>query len=69
MEGDRMPTSFQGESAKIYQFPVKFRRPGERFGAKDPLAIDPNICDAAFDSWYHQDAIREEEEDKRKPHA
>ena len=68
MEGDSMPTSFHGETAKIYQFPVKFRRSGERFGTKGPLDIDPDVCDTAFDSWYHQDAIREEQE-KLKPHA
>jgi hypothetical protein len=68
MEGNMMPTSFHGESAAILQFPVKFRRPGERFGAKQPLDFDPNVCDAALDSCYHQDAIREAEE-TRKPQA
>lgn len=63
-----MPTSFHRESAEILQFPVKFRRPEERFGAREPLDFDPNVCDAALDSWYHQDAIREEEE-PRKPQA
>ncbi|HEX7909618.1 MAG TPA: DUF2735 domain-containing protein [Paraburkholderia sp.] len=64
-----MPTNVHGETAKIYQFPVKLRRAGERFGARQPLDIDPDICDAAFDSWYHQDAIREDEENNRKPQA
>ena len=64
-----MPINVHGETAKIYQFPVKLRRTGERFGARQPLDIDPDICDAAFDSWYHQDAIREDEENNRKPQA
>ncbi|PKA44389.1 DUF2735 domain-containing protein [Rhizobium sullae] len=63
-----MPANVHRESAKIYQFPVKFRRPGERFSARHPLDIDPDVCDAAFDSWYHEDAIREAEE-KQKPQA
>ena len=68
MEGDSMPANLHRESAKIYQFPVKFRGRGERLGTRQPLDIDPDICDAAFDSWYHEDAIREAEE-KPKPQA
>jgi hypothetical protein len=68
MEGNSMPANVHRETAKIYQFPIKFRRSDERFGARQPLDIDPDVCDAAFDAWYHQDAIREAEE-KRKPQA
>jgi hypothetical protein len=60
-----MNTSFNQESAKIYQFPAGGRaaRGGHRYGEPKP-AIDQNpplanevICS---DSWYHEEAIREE---------
>jgi hypothetical protein len=62
-----MSTSFDQESAKIYQFPAGGRAAlgGRRYEDAKP-AIDRNtprvnetICSG---SWYHEEAIQEEKE-------
>ncbi len=60
-----MRTEPNFESAKIYQFPVGGRA-GYRGFRKD-ASVQSTQADAPrvdFDSWYHQDAIAEDE----KPH-
>jgi hypothetical protein len=57
------------ESAKIYQFPTSAMRRGAEFYKDASRAGDPakvKFSDAAFGgSWYHEDAIREEEDERK----
>ncbi|MBB6487968.1 DUF2735 domain-containing protein [Rhizobium lusitanum] len=54
-----MATSARHETAKIYQFPVAARPTAVSQRPKVNLTPDigPSIATAAFDSWYHEDAI------------
>jgi Protein of unknown function (DUF2735) len=60
-----MSTSFNQESAKIYQFPAGGRAAlgGRRYGEAKPAAdqntprVNEAICSG---SWYHEEAIQEE---------
>jgi len=57
-----MTTGFFTGSAKIYQFPVRPRAAaGFRHdaGAVQNIAA-PDICTAAFGSWYHEQAIQDD---------
>jgi hypothetical protein len=60
-----MSTSFNQESAKIYQFPAGGRAAlgGRRYGEAKP-AVDqktPRVSEAICSgSWYHEEAIQEE---------
>ncbi|KJF73591.1 DUF2735 domain-containing protein [Agrobacterium arsenijevicii] len=65
-----MATGFHRDTATIYQFPVggragvpKFRKSG--LSELEEQAKAPHID---FGSWYHDDAIRDEDRDD-KPHA
>lgn len=65
-----MATGFHRETATIYQFPVggragvsKFRDSG--LSKLEREAQEPHVD---FGSWYHDDAIRDEERDG-KPHS
>ncbi|WCJ61947.1 DUF2735 domain-containing protein [Agrobacterium tumefaciens] len=65
-----MATGFHRETATIYQFPVggragvsKFRNSG--LSELEREARQPHV---EFGSWYHDDAIRDEERDG-KPHS
>ncbi|MFF2319556.1 DUF2735 domain-containing protein [Agrobacterium sp. NPDC058088] len=65
-----MATGFHRETATIYQFPVGGRAGVSKFrtnGLSDleREAREPHVD---FGSWYHDDAIRDEEND-RKPHS
>lgn len=57
-----MATIIVRESAKIYEFPVRNiqRLKDPREGRPRPLIYD------SCGSWYHEDAIREEEEARKQ---
>ena len=65
-----MATGIHRETATIYQFPVGGRAGLSRFGNSglselERQAREPHVD---FGSWYHDEAIRDEESD-RKPHS
>lgn len=53
------------ESARIYQFPAGGRAAlgGKRYDEFKPATVQasPRVHEAACGSWYHEEAIREEE--------
>jgi hypothetical protein len=60
-----MNQTFNHGSARIYQFPAGGRAAlgGRRFGETNPIDHNtPRVHEAAIcsDSWYHEEAIREE---------
>jgi hypothetical protein len=58
-----MSTSFNQESAKIYQFPAGGRAAlgGRRYGEAKPAIDAPRVNEAVCSgSWYHEEAIQEE---------
>ena len=58
-----MNTSFNQESAKIYQFPAGGRAAlgGRRYGEAKPAIEAPRVNEAICSgSWYHEEAIQEE---------
>ncbi len=60
-----MRTEPNFESAKIYQFPVGGRAGYSRFRKDADLAsAEAQAPRVDFDSWYHQDAIAQDD----KPH-
>ncbi len=60
-----MRTEPHMESAKIYQFPVGGRAGHNRFTNDTNIqTLKPQAARVDFDSWYHQEAITEDE----KPH-
>ncbi len=58
-----MATITHGETAKIYQFPVKGRAGADRKGPESKLALDRKqvaYADCAFGgAWYHEAALLE----------
>jgi hypothetical protein len=65
-----MATGFHRETATIYQFPVGGRASVPKFrksGLSD-LEEQAKALHIDFGSWYHDDAIRDEDRDD-KPHA
>jgi len=69
-EGDWMSTVVRGESAKIYQFPLRGRFVGQRPGAHEamPAPADPQAVPTTFgEAWYHEEAIREAEQLRKRP--
>ncbi|WP_041694487.1 DUF2735 domain-containing protein [Agrobacterium tumefaciens] len=65
-----MATDFHRETATIFQFPVGGRAGLSKFrniGLSD-LEREARQPHVDFGSWYHHDAIRDEERDD-KPHA
>jgi hypothetical protein len=61
-----MNTSLNQASAKIYAFPVGGRASlNGRRGGNKPV-VETTRCDAAFDSWYHEAAVQESEQDRKR---
>lgn len=58
----------QHETAKIYQFPViaRAKAVGPRTRVNLTPDIGPSIATAAFDSWYHEAAIVESDENRKQ---
>ncbi|MBB4567390.1 DUF2735 domain-containing protein [Rhizobium leucaenae] len=63
-----MAISAQSETAKIYQLPVKARPTAASQRPKVNLTPDigPSIATAAFDSWYHEEAITETDPSRKQ---
>ena len=56
-----MTTSFQGESATIYQFPARGRF-AVNANERGPAFVAPSIVPVVSGSgWYHEEAMREDE--------
>lgn len=65
-----MSTVIRGESAKIYQFPLRGRFAGQRrdAGAAMPAASVPQATATTYgEAWYHEEAIREDELQRKRP--
>lgn len=58
-----MATNIVRESAKIYEFPV---RNIQRLKDAHESRPRPLIYDSGCGSWYHEEAIREEEEARKQ---
>ena len=65
-----MSTVISGESAKIYQFPLRGRFVGQRRDASE-AAPAPAYAQAVpttyGEAWYHEEAIREAEQSRKRP--
>lgn len=61
-----MNTTLTQASAKIFAFPVGGRASlNGRRGGNKPV-VETTRCDAAFDSWYHEAAVQESEQDRKR---
>jgi hypothetical protein len=56
-----MTASFERETAKIFQFPVRgrFAGPGQFTDAKPAALVSSQVAKALSGSWYHEEAIQE----------
>jgi hypothetical protein len=57
-----------GESAKIFKFPLKPRPTATASRDRVNLAPDigPRIATAAFDSWYHEEALADSDPNRKQ---
>lgn len=61
-----MNTTLNQASAKIFAFPVGGRASlNGRRGGNKPV-VETTRCDAAFDSWYHEAAVQESDQDRKR---
>ncbi|NLR98902.1 DUF2735 domain-containing protein [Rhizobium sp. P38BS-XIX] len=63
-----MAIGAQSETAKIFQFPVKARATAVSQRPQVNLTPDigPSIATAAFDSWYHEEAITQTDPSRKQ---
>jgi len=61
-----MNTSVTQGSAKIFAFPVGGRASLNGRRGTTKLVADMTRCDAAFDSWYHEAAVQETDQDRKR---
>jgi len=61
-----MNTTMNQGSAKIFAFPVGGRASLTGRRGANKLVADTTRCDAAFDSWYHEAAVQETEQDRKR---
>ena len=65
-----MSTVISGESAKIYQFPLRGRFAGQRRDGSEaaPTPAYAQVVPTTYgEAWYHEEAIREAEQLRKRP--